>query len=125
MLLLCVEKRGARQWCRTWPEASWGCPMLMVRGRRNLRGRCDYDELSSEARLGVQSASAPKWGSKRVHVVDAQTGILLRVEQFRFDGAIMTRDVLLNVQVYDPIFSADFRLQLAPGERLLGPGEEP
>ncbi len=70
-------------------------------------------------------AWAPKWGSRRVYVVDAQTGILLRAEQFRADGALMTRDVLSDVKVDDPAFAADFRLQLAPGERLAGPGEEP
>ena len=71
------------------------------------------------------TAWAPKWGSSRVYVVDAQTGILLRAEQFRTDGALMTRDVLSDIKVDDPAFAADFHLQLAPGERLTDPGEEP
>ncbi len=71
------------------------------------------------------AAWAPKWGSHRIYVVDAQTGILLRAEQFRSDDARVTHDVLSDVKVDDPAFGADFRLQLSPGERPLAPGEEP
>lgn len=68
---------------------------------------------------------APKFGARRLYVVDARTGIVLRAEQFAHDGALQWRDILSDVVIDNPGFTADFSLRLAPGERLLDRGEEP
>lgn len=65
----------------------------------------------------------PKFGSRRVYVVDTQTGILLREEQYGPDGQLEWHHELSDVSVDAPEFATDFELKLGPGERLMTPEE--